>query len=144
MTPAERALWQALREIFPAAHFRKQVPFGPYYADFASHGAKLVIEVDGGHHGEAADYDAGRTAFLNDEGYRVLRFWNNEVLGNLDGVLTAIAAALPNSLSPLVGERLERGVRSKGPRAARAAHPHLPSFPQGGGSQVAKSTILES
>jgi len=133
MTEAEHRLWRALREVFPDAHFRHQVPFGPYYADFASHGARLVLEVDGDQHGAEAPqaYDADRTRFLEGEGYRVLRFWNNEVLGNLDGVLTAIAAAMPESLSPLVGERLERGVRGKAPRAPRGAHPH-PSPPHKG------------
>ena len=132
MTPAERALWNALRKTFPEAHFRHQVPLGAYYADFASHGARLVIEVDGGQHGEAIDYDAERTRFLNGEGYRVLRFWNNEVLRELDGVLTAIAAQLP---SPLVGEggakRRMGGAARKGRALAPRAHPH-PSPPHKG------------
>ena len=101
MTDAELALWRGLRESLPDARFRSQVPFGPYYADFASHRCRLVIELDGSQHGERVDYDAARTHFLNGEGYRVLRFWNNEVLSNLDGVLTVIANAIP---SPLVGE----------------------------------------
>lgn len=101
MTDAELTLWRGLGEALPEARFRTQVPLGPYYADFASHRCRLVIELDGGQHSEKLDYDAARTHFLNGEGYRVLRFWNNEVLGNLDGVLTAIAAQIP---SPLVGE----------------------------------------
>ena len=116
MTPAERVLWRGLREAFARLHFRKQVPFGPYYADFASHGAKLVIELDGGQHGEAEGYDEARTKFLNGEGYRVLRFWNNEVLRNLDGVLTVIASHIP---SPLVGEGGPQG-RMRGARRSRA------------------------
>jgi very-short-patch-repair endonuclease len=68
------------------------VPLGPYFADFCSHGARLIFEVDGGQHSQAGD--AARTRFLEGEGYRLLRFWNNEVLGNMDGVLAAIAAAL--------------------------------------------------
>jgi very-short-patch-repair endonuclease len=100
MTPAERALWNGLRIVLADARFRCQVPFGPYYADFASHRCRLIVEVDGSQHGEALDYDAARTHFLEGEGYRVLRFWNNEVLKDLDAVLTAIAATLP---SPLVG-----------------------------------------
>ena len=98
MTPAERKLSRALREALPDVHFRHQVPLGPYYADLACHAARLVIEVDGGQHGE--ERDAGRTRFMEGEGYRVLRFWNNEVMENLDGVLRMIADALP---SPLVG-----------------------------------------
>lgn len=98
-TPAERHLWRALREAFPQAKFRFQVPLGPYNADFCSHGAKLIIEVDGGQHANAIDYDEARTRFLNAEGYCVLRFWNDEVLGNIDGVLRIIAENLSPSPS---------------------------------------------
>lgn len=98
-TDAERALWQGLRDAFPDAHFRRQVPLGPYFADFASHRHHLVIEVDGGQHGEAQANDDARTRYIAGEGYRVLRFWNNDVLDNLDGVLTTIDNAL-NSPPP--------------------------------------------
>lgn len=81
-----------LWESFQDHHFRRQVPIRHFIADFASHRAKLVIEVDGGQHSEAAD--AARTRVIHQEGYRVLRFWNNEVLGNPDGVWTVIDAAL--------------------------------------------------
>ena len=91
MTEAERILWRALRESLPGLHWRKQVPMGSYFADFLSHAAKLVIEVDGGQHAKDGEHDARRTAFLKAEGYRVLRFWNNDVLGNVDGVLERIA-----------------------------------------------------
>ena len=94
MTDAERGLWRALREKLPGNHWRKQVPLGPYLADFASHSAKLVIEVDGGQHATAMDRDAERTRFLESQGYRVLRFWNNDVLGNVDGVLQRVADEL--------------------------------------------------
>ncbi len=116
LTQAERTLQRALRAAFPLAHWRKQVPLGPYFADFASHAARLVIELDGSQHADAAEYDAERTAFLETQGYRVLRFWNNQVLGELDGVLTAIRAALP---SPLVGEGAPKG-RMGGARPRRA------------------------
>ena len=92
MTDAERAVWRILREGFPDHHFRRQVPIRHYIADFTCHRAKLVIEVDGGQHD--ASVDAARTAIIEAEGYRVLRFWNNEVLGNPDGVWTVINAAL--------------------------------------------------
>lgn len=97
MTDAERVLWRALREAFPTWHWRKQVPLGPYFADFCSHRAKLIVEADGGQHSTEASqaYDEGRTRFLEAEGYRVLRFWNHDVLGNTDGVLATIATALP-------------------------------------------------
>jgi very-short-patch-repair endonuclease len=91
MTKPERVLWRALREALPEGHWRKQVPLGPYFADFASHSAKLVIEVDGGQHASAADCDAERTRFLEAEGFQVLRFWNNDVLGNPGAVLERIA-----------------------------------------------------
>jgi very-short-patch-repair endonuclease len=94
MTNAERVLWRALREALPEYHWRKQVPLGPYYADFASHSAKLIIEVDGGHHAATMNTDAVRTAFLQGQGYRVLRVWNNDVLGNTNGVLQRIAEEL--------------------------------------------------
>jgi very-short-patch-repair endonuclease len=105
MTKAERVLWRALREALPVWHWRKQVPLGPYYADFASHSAKLIIELDGGQHADAAAYDAERTKFLEAEGYRVLRFWNNDALANTGGVLEHIAEELGSrsKASPLVG-----------------------------------------
>ena len=99
-------MWRLLRLAFPQFHWRKQVPLRHFIVDFASHRAKLVIEVDGGQHGSVADAD--RTRVLEDEGYRILRFWNNEVLGNADGVYAAIAAALPDPhphpASPIKGE----------------------------------------
>ena len=74
--------------------WRFQAPVGPYVADFLCFARKTVIEVDGGQHAEADDYDARRTRFIEAEGYRVLRFWNNEVLANTDGVIEAIANSL--------------------------------------------------
>ena len=101
MTPAERALRAGLRRAFPGVHFRYQSPLGPYYPDIVCHGAKLIVEIDGSQHAEAIEYDAERTAFLESRGYKVLRFWNNQVLQELDSVLTLIATHLP---SPLAGE----------------------------------------
>lgn len=96
MTKEERVLWRGMGETFPRMHFRKRVPLGPYFADFACHAARLVIEFDGGQHNEDASiaYDAARTAFLEDEGYCVVRFWNSEINTNLEGVLTMIAQHL--------------------------------------------------
>jgi very-short-patch-repair endonuclease len=101
MTPQERKLWRALRESFPAFNFRKQVPLGPYFADFACHRARLVIEADGSQHGsdEGIAYDEARTRFLETEGYRVLRFWNGDIDRNPEGVLRMIAAALEGAES---------------------------------------------
>ena len=100
-TEAEKRMWRALREAFPFAKFRRQQALGPYFADFASHAARLVIEIDGGQHGEAVAQDEARTRFITGEGYKVIRFWNDDLMTNLEGVLTSIASTLP---SPLVGE----------------------------------------
>ncbi|WP_375197900.1 endonuclease domain-containing protein, partial [Sphingobium sp.] len=95
---AEKLLWKLLREKLPSAKFRRQVPIGPYFADFASHAARQVIELDGGQHDEAAD--AHRTAFLEWEGYRVIRFWNHDVMRNSEAVLATIATALNTHPTP--------------------------------------------
>jgi very-short-patch-repair endonuclease len=102
-TDAEKALWSGLREAFPSARFRRQVPIGPYFVDFFSFSARLIVEVDGGQHAEAAEYDAARTRHLQEQGFEVLRFWNHDVLTNLDGVLGMIAERLspsPSQASP--------------------------------------------
>jgi very-short-patch-repair endonuclease len=99
-TDAERKLWQRLRQ-FPhaAAHFRRQATIGPYFADFACHTTKLVLAIDGGQHADDVP-DQIRTAFMNANGYRVMRFWNHDVLGNLEGVLEAIMLALEAPPTP--------------------------------------------
>jgi very-short-patch-repair endonuclease len=97
MTEAEKKLWWQLRQLPLAnSHFRRQAAIGPYFADFASHKCRLVIEVDGGGHGEArqAVFDRERSAYLKSRGYRVLRFWNNEVLQEIEGVMTLIYEAV--------------------------------------------------
>lgn len=93
-TEAEKRLWRSLRGTFPEAKFRQQSPVGPYIADFLSFRLKLIVELGSGQHAVMETHDAGRTAFLRSPGYRVIRFWNNEVLANTDGVLQVIAAAL--------------------------------------------------
>ena len=92
MTMAERKLWTLVRESFPEQRFRRQVPIRHYIADFASHRAKLVIEVDGGQH--SVEADAERTKVIEGEGYRVIRFWNDEVIGNPDGVWNVLDRVL--------------------------------------------------
>jgi very-short-patch-repair endonuclease len=101
-TPAERILWQQLRLLkSEGGHFRRQVRLAGYVADFACHYPKLVVELDGGQHGDAISYDTQRTEALNAEGYEVLRFWNNEVLESLEGVVDRIrhAVRLPTAFS---------------------------------------------
>jgi very-short-patch-repair endonuclease len=100
-TEAERKLWWHLRHrlLVPGTHFRRQVRLGPYIVDFASHSLRLAIELDGGQHAERVDQDERRTQFLEGEGYRMLRFWNNDVLQNIDGVLEVIDSAISAGLS---------------------------------------------
>ena len=108
-TDAERVLWQWLRsKQIEGMRFRRQHPIGRYFADFACVEAKLIVEVDGGQHNEST-HDGLRDAWLSAEGWTVLRFWNSEVLGNLEGVLQAIAGKRaeiqpPPHPSPLQGE----------------------------------------
>jgi very-short-patch-repair endonuclease len=95
MTEAENRLWQMLRSRQTERYrFRRQVPIGPFIADFVCHEARLIVEIDGGQHDPSSELQKRRTWFLESEGYRVLRFWNNEVLDNPGGVQTAIAEDL--------------------------------------------------
>ncbi len=90
-TPAEAKLWAALRgDKLDGVNFRRQHAIGKYIVDFCSPKNKLVIELDGGQHTDLEDYDKSRTEYLESEGYHVLRFWNHEVVGNIDRVLKAI------------------------------------------------------
>jgi very-short-patch-repair endonuclease len=93
MSPPEARMWNVLRrEPFHGHHFRRQVQIGGYYADFASHAAKLVIEIDGATHfnDAAGRYDADRDAFLAPQGYSVARFTTSEVLNQPDAVVAAL------------------------------------------------------
>ncbi len=100
-TDAEQKLWQALRSRqLHGAKFRRQHPVGPYVTDFCCTKLHLILEIDGGHHGEQAEKDDERTAYLVSRGYRVLRFWNNEVLTMTDSVLERVLEATSPSPSP--------------------------------------------
>jgi very-short-patch-repair endonuclease len=95
MTDAERALWARRRgKQLEGYRFRTQAPLGRFVADFACMEAKLIVEVDGGQHTDRREHDAERTAWLEAQGFRVLRFWNNAVSGNMDGVLQVILNTL--------------------------------------------------
>ncbi|MEW5892256.1 MAG: endonuclease domain-containing protein [Pseudomonadota bacterium] len=97
-TDAEATLWRALRNRqVEGFKFRRQHAIGPYIADFVCLEVALVLELDGGQHADAAIEDAKRTAYLQAQGYGVLRFWNNDVLGNLEGVLEVIRRELLNA-----------------------------------------------
>lgn len=94
-TEAEKILWSRLRDRGLGGYkFRRQVPIDPYIADFVCMAARLIVEIDGGQHAERVAQDHERERFLQKEGYEVVRYWNNEVLGNLDGVLTTLTLAL--------------------------------------------------
>jgi len=103
-TEAERVLWQWLRHDIKltGSHFRRQAEIGPFIVDFASHKLRLIIELDGGQHEWQKEEDLSRTRQIEAAGYRILRFWNNDVLGNVEGVLHEIQRALPptRDLSP--------------------------------------------
>ncbi len=87
MTEAEQKLWSALKQRqVHGFKFRRQHPVGRYIVDFVSLEAKVVIEVDGGQHQKQEEYDAAREAWLNKQGYKVVRFWNNEVLEQFESV----------------------------------------------------------
>jgi len=95
MTDAESYLWRRLRSRqIHGLKFRRQHPVGNYILDFACIEARLAIEVDGGQHNEMQIHDDQRTALLEAQGWKVLRFWNNEVLQNIEGVLVEVLNAL--------------------------------------------------
>jgi len=99
MTDAEQKLWRALRSRGAKFKFRRQVPLGPYVVDFVCFEAKLIVEVEGGQHADSQS-DAKRDRYFTEQGYRVLRFWNNDVLTNLEGVLTRITEFVEANPSP--------------------------------------------
>jgi very-short-patch-repair endonuclease len=97
MTDAERVLWSYLRNReLGGWKFRRQHPVGPFIVDFICPEKNVVIEVDGGQHDENRELDEQRSAYLNKMGYRVFRFWNNEVLQETEAVLDSIFAILAN------------------------------------------------
>lgn len=90
-TDTERLLWRHLRNSqLEGVKFRRQQPIEAYIVDFISFDKKIVIELDGGQHAENITYDEQRDACLRENGYTVLRFWNNDVIQNTDGVLEVI------------------------------------------------------
>jgi len=100
-TNAEEILWRHLRRSpVLGTHFRRQVPIGGYVADFACMAPRLVVEIDGSQHAEGpiAESDKERTRWLESEGYRVLRFWNNDVTQNIGGVLESIHLAISTTM----------------------------------------------
>jgi len=120
VTPAEYRLWYFLKNRGLAGYkFVRQLPVGPYFADFACRELCLIVEIDGGQHNESQS-DAIRTAHLNREGYAVLRFWNNEVLSHPLAVLQAIADVADGMPSP--GLRYAPATLSPTGRGTRGEH----------------------
>jgi very-short-patch-repair endonuclease len=109
-SPAETRLWAALRaHRFGGVKFARQVIVEPYILDFAARQGRVAIELDGDTHAARSEYDARRTAFLERQGYRVIRFTNADVMGNLEGVLAAIGVALRERTPPLPNPSPRRG-----------------------------------
>jgi very-short-patch-repair endonuclease len=124
MPPAEAQLWDYPRVLkTDGFHFRRQVPLGRYYVDFACHHARLVIEVDGdSHYSDSAErYDSTREAFIRAQGYDVIRYTNDDVIQNLDGIATTLLAALANR------------------KVGGSPTPTLDPSPQGGGRRLPDS-----
>jgi very-short-patch-repair endonuclease len=116
-TEAEKRLWYHLRNrALTGWKFRRQHPIGPHIADLVCIEARLVVEIDGGQHQERVDQDSRRTVSLEAHGYRVIRFWNNDVLSNTEAVLSAILAALGPSPQPSPPWAGEREVQTPSPR----------------------------
>jgi very-short-patch-repair endonuclease len=116
-TDAERKMWFIPRDLdWPKAHFRRQVKIGQYFADFLSHHFKMVIEVDGSQHFEPDGLarDKARTAFLGAEGFSVIRFGNNDVLGNpagvADKIIDILSSLTPTPTPPHKGEGREETI----------------------------------
>jgi very-short-patch-repair endonuclease len=124
-TPHERVLWRALKELpISGTHFRRQAPIGPYVVDFFCPAAHLIIELDGGHHNDddIAKRDGERQLWLEREGYRVIRFWNSDIAGELNAVLERIYVEL-------YGARESEAARFKhkrNPRASAVTPPRSP------------------
>jgi very-short-patch-repair endonuclease len=101
MPDAEQLLWRHLRaHRLDGQKFRRQQPIGPYIVDFVHFGGRLIVEADGGQH-NGSDRDSVRDAWLGEQGFRVMRYWNHDILRNPEGVLSSILAALESSAPPL-------------------------------------------
>ena len=102
LTDAEQKLWYHLRaHRFMGRKFKRQKPMGRYVVDFVCLEEKLIIELDGGQHAESVEYDHVRDSWLRSEGYTVLRFWNNELINEMDGVLEQIRLTLDSGVQTL-------------------------------------------
>ena len=132
MTDAERALWRMLGRLRP--RFTRQYSIGPYVADFACRRARLIVEVDGGQH-EGSEQDVRRAAELAASGWRVLRYWNNDVLENSEGVVLDIIERGNARLPP--GEEFE-AVAPRPPRTRKKEEGPPPAPPRSRGGEEAR------
>jgi very-short-patch-repair endonuclease len=100
LTPAERKLWSRIRNDQLGVTFRRQHAVGNYIPDFCSPKAKLIIEMDGGQHLDQQEYDDERTKYFESIGYKVIRFWNNDVMNDIESVIRAIIQAMESDRHP--------------------------------------------
>ncbi|MCP9464518.1 MAG: endonuclease domain-containing protein [Nitrospira sp.] len=137
MTESEHRLWRHLRaHRLNGQKFRRQQPIGPYVVDFVHFGVRLIVEADGGQH-NAAPGDKQRDDWLREQGFTVLRFWNHEIMGNLEGVLATIMEAVANHPSPPAPlPPGERGAKSSRPNTVRTPPPPLPHGERGAAGPV--------
>src|SRR5438034_3399937 len=132
MTDAEVRLWMRLRmEQIEGCRFRRQVPMGSYVVDFACFKARLVIEVDGGQHAAAVEQDDRRSGWLMARGFRVLRFWDTDVLQETDGVLESIRTAILSTRAVVRGKSTPHP--DPPPQGGREMKPTLTLPRKGGG-----------
>ena len=132
MTEAEQRLWSALRRRqIDGLRFRRQVPLGRFIVDFACYDARVVVELDGGQHAESEAEDKARAKWLEERGFRVLRFWNTEVFENLEGVLEVVRAVAsdPHVKNPLP---LDGGGSGRGGSGGSELRPGGLSLPTNG------------
>ncbi len=113
LTDAEIKFWNHVKQRqFRGLKFRRQTPVGPYVADYLCYEHHLIVEIDGGQHNDKTA-DLERTKFLESKGFRVMRFWNNDVLQNIEGVLETIAAELGLNGSPSPNPSLREGKKKE-------------------------------
>jgi very-short-patch-repair endonuclease len=108
-TPAERLLWRYLSRAQLGAKFSRQMPAGPFFADFLCRERRLIVELDGFSHDVQPERDVIRDRFLNEAGYRVMHFPNAQVMGNVEGVIAAICIALTKGPTPDRSRKREGG-----------------------------------
>ena len=135
LTDAEQKLWYHLRaHRFMGRKFKRQKPIGRYVVDFICLEEKLIIELDGGQHAENLEYDHERDSWLRGQGYRVLRFWNNELMNETEGVLERIRLALSNDVT-------SSGTLSPSPSPTKAPSPQSSPASGRGGKRKMQSSI---